>query len=383
MPTEADGERLLDLLEQCEELHRAGRESDVAALCAGFPELAGELLRRIMGLDHLDSLMSICEPGTLPTDSTGDAGASCPGSPVVPALVPAVVAFGGLRFHARGGQSEVYEGFDESLGRPVAIKLLGRHRSEFAEGHRRFDDEVEITSRLEHPGIAPVYCRGKTADGRPYYAMQFIRGETFHDAIDRFHAADGPERDPGSRGLALRQLLVRLQGACNTVAFAHSRGVLHRDLKPRNILLGEFGETIVVDWGLGKQLDPDPAWTTSEPGRNGHEGHTLPDEAMGSPGYLSPEQAAGDLERIGARSDVYSLGAILYILLTGRPAFDGPNLAALLRRTRRAPSRAAPAQPAGPARPGSRLPQGHGPRASGSVRVAEGPGRGDRPMDGR
>jgi eukaryotic-like serine/threonine-protein kinase len=107
--------------------------------------------------------------------------------------------------------------------------------------------EAEITSRLEHPGIAPVYVFGKARDGRPYYAMRFIRGETLEEAINRFYSGNRSGRDPGARRLAFRQLLVRCQDVCNTIAYAHSKAVLHRDLKPQNVVLGEFGETIVVD----------------------------------------------------------------------------------------------------------------------------------------
>jgi serine/threonine-protein kinase len=337
MPTRPDDDRLLDLLERWETSQRAGHGADFEALCAACPEMAGELRRRIAALEHLESLMTDTSPtGAARADGNGD------GDPLAgPVLMPAMVPFGDLRFHASGGQSDVFQGYDESLGRPVAVKLLGRLRAGFPESRRRFENEAEITGRLEHPGIAPVYCRGEAADGRPYYAMQFIRGETLQDAIDRFHAADRPGRDPGERGLALRQLLTRFQDVCNTVAYAHSRSVLHRDLKPRNIMLGEFGETIVVDWGLGKRLDQESARPAADRGRNGQAGdpigrqvHTLPDEATGSPGYMSPEQAAGDLGRIGPATDVYSLGAILYGLLAGCPAISGPDLAAILLRTK-------------------------------------------------
>src|SRR5262249_33072556 len=117
---------------------------------------------------------------------------------------------------------------------------------------RRFLAEAEITGRLEHPGIVPVYGLVRDADGQPCYAMRFIEGETFHDAIARFHRAERPGRDPGERRLALRQLLGQFVAVCNTVAYAHARGVIHRDLKPANILLGQYGQTLVVDWGLAR-----------------------------------------------------------------------------------------------------------------------------------
>src|SRR5262249_33084551 len=119
----------------------------------------------------------------------------------------------------------------------------------------RFLLEAKVTGSLEHPGIVPVYGLGTHADGRPYYAMRFIRGDSFQDAIRRFHQADGPGRDPNERMLALRQLLRHFLDVCNAVAYAHSRGVLHRDLKPDNVMLGKYGETLLVDWGLAKVLN--------------------------------------------------------------------------------------------------------------------------------
>src|SRR5205823_4897634 len=125
----------------------------------------------------------------------------------------------------------------------------------------------EVTGRLEHPSIVPVYGLGSYSDGRPYYAMRFIQGESFKDAIQRYHQAEGGSRDRGQGTLELRQLLRRFLDVCNAIAYAHSRCVLHRDLKPANIMLGKFGETLVVDWGLAKAMGtadtPDPA---REPG---------------------------------------------------------------------------------------------------------------------
>ena len=120
------------------------------------------------------------------------------------------------------------------------------------DSRARFLLEAEITGGLEHPGIVPVYGLGHYADGRPFYAMRFIKGDSLKDAIERFHQADSAGRDPGERSLALRKLLGRFVDVCNAIAYAHSRGVLHRDLKPGNIMLGQYGETLVVDWGLAK-----------------------------------------------------------------------------------------------------------------------------------
>src|SRR5262249_42780910 len=157
--------------------------------------------------------------------------------------------FDGLRFLAEGGLGEVYAAVGDDLHREVALKFIKPARAADPDSRSRFLREAEVTGRLEHPGIVPVYGLGSDEGGRPCYAMRLIRGQTLQDAINAFHAADGPGRDPDERARALRVLLRRFVAVCNTVAYAHSRGVLHRDLKPRNIMLGEFEETLVVDWG--------------------------------------------------------------------------------------------------------------------------------------
>src|SRR5262245_664520 len=152
--------------------------------------------------------------------------------------------------HARGGLGVVYLASDRELGRTVALKEIQEQHANDPGSRARFLFEAEVTGRLEHPGIVPVYGLGCHADGRPYYAMRFIQGESMHAAIRRFHAADGKPRDATERALALRGLLKRFIDACNAVAFAHGKGIIHRDLKPSNVMLGEYGETLVVDWGL-------------------------------------------------------------------------------------------------------------------------------------
>src|SRR5262249_9252227 len=131
-------------------------------------------------------------------------------------------------------------------------KVIRAAYADDAVNRDRFLLEAEITGRLEHPGVVPVYGLGSDAEGRPFYAMRLVQGETLQGAIGRFHEADAPGRDPGERGLAMRQLLARFVAVCNAVAYAHSRGIIHRDLKPANIMLGKFGETVVLDWGLAK-----------------------------------------------------------------------------------------------------------------------------------
>jgi serine/threonine-protein kinase len=172
----------------------------------------------------------------------------------------------------------------------------------------------------------PVYGLGTYGGGRPYYAMRLIKGDSLKEAIERFHADPALKSDAGRRSLELRKLLRRFLDVCNAVGYAHSRGVIHRDLKPANIILGQHGETLVVDWGLAKatgRSDPSSGERTLSPSSASGSAETLPGSALGTPAYMSPEQAEGDLEHLGPRSDVYSLGATLYCLLTGRPPFEG------------------------------------------------------------
>ena len=266
-----------------------------------------------------------------------------------------------LRPHARGGLGAVFVALDQELNREVALKQMQDRHADDEQNRARFVLEAEITGGLEHPGIVPVYGLGHYADGRPYYAMRFIRGDSLKEAISRFHLAEKPVREgraleeppgqataPGraavstgaaTRGLELRKLLRRFMDVCNAIDYAHGRGVLHRDLKPGNVMIGRYGETLVVDWGLAKVLSRSDVHVLTEerplvPSSSSGSSATLPGYALGTPAYMSPEQAAGDMENLGPASDVYGLGATLYCLLTGRPPFEGDDVGAVLRAVR-------------------------------------------------
>lgn len=261
-------------------------------------------------------------------------------APTAPAQAP-VHRFRILRPHESGGLGNVYLAEDEEVRRTVALKEIRPEYVHDPNVQARFLAEAEITGRLEHPGIVPVYGLGRYPDGRPFYATRFIEGESLAAAIELFHR--GRPADPSRAGehWDLRKLLGRFVSACHTIAYAHSRGVVHRDVKPAHIMLGPYGETFVVDWGLAKQMGKSIAASPGEaaPARPSRwaagRSETLPGASFGTPQYMSPEQAAGRPDQVGPASDVYSLGATLYCLLTGKaPQTDAklPNLVEKVQR---------------------------------------------------
>jgi serine/threonine-protein kinase len=328
-----DRDVALDLIQREYQL-RSRREPGLTLEAYGerFPQYRAELIAR---------LTSEPPKGPAPGDTVHDqAAASAPRAAAIgasPAPFPAGAGprYRPVRLHARGGLGEVHIAEDGELHREVALKRIESGHAQDAEVRQRFVREAEITARLEHPGVVPVHGLVHDAEGRPCYAMRFIHGESLQEALEHFHAADGPGRDPGERSLAFRQLLSRFLVVCNTIAYAHSRGVIHRDLKPANIMLGPYGETLVVDWGLAKARgisDEVAGAGAAQATPAGGVPSTMAGAVIGTPGYMSPEQAGGRKEQVGPATDIFGLGATLYGVLTGKQPFEGKDLFELLAR---------------------------------------------------
>jgi len=308
---------------------------------ARFPHWQLQLQRQF----HLDELLD--DPTPLQEELDAESDKSYSGQ-----AGPSGGRFRILRLLARGGIGQVMRAVDTELNREVAVKELQPALADSDEVRERFLREAEITGKLEHPGIVPVYGLGRDSAGRPFYAMRLVRGQSFQQAVQTFHQG-GNKLDRFS-GVEFQKLLRRFLHVCETVAFAHSRGIIHRDLKPANILLGPFGETLVVDWGLARATGPDGPQNakpdvaaaatdklalsqSTEPlstpvAHWSNELTQVSGELIGTPAFMSPEQASGAARGVGPAGDVYSLGATLYMLLTGRAPFVGSDVGETLVR---------------------------------------------------
>jgi tRNA A-37 threonylcarbamoyl transferase component Bud32/predicted Zn-dependent protease len=271
------------------------------------------------------------------TSPDGQTGAYTPGGTPPPAAAPSGAPrvrpdrYALKRFHARGGMGEVWLAEDCDVGRAVALKRMRRNGT--PEEQERFLREARITGQLEHPGIVPVHELGSDENGQPVYVMKFVHGRTLTAAVKEYH-----ESKTG-REVQLLRLLEVFVSLCQTVAYAHSRGVLHRDLKPDNVMLGPYGETLVLDWGLAKvigQAEGGEGGVSIALSQSGESMESVAGSVRGTPGYMPPEMAGGEVEAIDQLSDVYLLGATLYQVLTGRQPRRGKSLPELLTEARTA-----------------------------------------------
>jgi serine/threonine protein kinase len=235
---------------------------------------------------------------------------------------------------ARGGMGAILLGRDTSLGRDLALKVLLTKVRDHPEVVRRFIEEAQITGQLQHPGIVPVHELGRAPDGRPYFSMKLIKGRTLAKLL----------KDRSNPGHELPRFVKIFEQVAQTVAYAHARGVIHRDLKPLNIMVGKFGEVQVMDWGLAKVVGASHTETLlytartampspSESPADSHQ--TQAGTVLGTPAYMSPEQARGDVEQLDERGDVFALGSILCEILTGRAAYVGLEVHAVIEMARK------------------------------------------------
>ena len=231
---------------------------------------------------------------------------------------------------ARGGMGRIYEGIDGQLKRSVAVKISVVSDTGVDP---RFSKESEVLAQLAHPNIVPIYSCGKDGEGRPFYSMKLVKGRTLQAIINQLKQGDIETRAQFTR----ERLLGVYRKVCDAIAFAHANRILHWDLKPENIMVGEFGEVLVMDWGLAKVIgekSADIPANASDSQSTTDFGMTMEGEVMGTPQYMSPEQAEGMVADLDERSDIYSLGAILYATLTLRPPVEGSTLDEVLTKVR-------------------------------------------------
>ena len=334
-----------------------GESGDLNALCEAHPELAGELRDMDKSWKLAKNLLresASCTDDGCTEVVSNEAWAGGDPSPDARSVQGQDAILSKLRERrlskgryerrapiARGGMGEILKVWDDELKRELAMKVLlpvpRRSRNDDSRRLGRFLEEAQITGQLDHPGIVPVHGLGLDGDGRVFFTMRLVKGMTLEEVFD--------EVAKGSREWTVTRALNVILRVCEAVAFAHARGVVHRDLKPANIMVGRFGEAYVMDWGLAKvagleddhdlrlQLKPEPTEQVKTVRTESDDERTSPlrtrdGDVVGTPAYMSPEQAKGELARIGPRSDVYSMGAILYHLLAGHMPYvpDGSRV---------------------------------------------------------
>lgn len=309
----------------------AGEPADFAGLCRAHPALADALRRLEQVHRQLDSLLPTTLARATENVSAATSAPVDPRSEPLPAPRAAEARYGDLAYLAHGGLGAVYTAIDRTFDRRVAIKFLRSGPADCDHLRERFLAEARLTARMDHPGIAPVFGQGVGEDGRPYYAMQLVEGETLDCRIVAHYERFPLGTRSSAQSLAFRRLLQHLVVVCNTVAYAHGEGILHRDLKPANVVIGQFERVRVLDWGLAKQVAAGAAGAHDAGDRDGGNGaasrgagyETVAGQPLGTIAFASPEQVAGRHDEVSERSDVYCLGAMLYCVLTGKAPFAG------------------------------------------------------------
>lgn len=226
-----------------------------------------------------------------------------------------------VNLHRQGGLGTVLRAYDAELNREVALKVVRSELSTDVETRQRFASEMEITARLDHPGVIPIYGTGTTSEALPFYAMRFVDGRDLSDDIETFFSHPHSNFD----SVEFRTLLQQFIAVCKTVAYAHNRGIVHRDVKPQNIRVGKYGETILLDWGLAVRVDRSDAFRKSGEASlvlsSGNSSSGTSTSGAGTLAYMSPEQLSGLAATPAA--DIYSLEATLFKIITGRSTIDG------------------------------------------------------------
>ncbi len=327
---------------------------------AAAPEDDDDGVKRTLALASRETGSAVSRPGSGATLRIEDASlaardtevapsrqASGPGHPAASSGLPPRMVDAAAEPHAlqdatryvvagvlgEGGMGEVRLCHDRRIGRDVAMKIAKSSEGSHPDRVARFLREVRVQGQLEHPGVVPVYDLVVDSEGHPVFTMKRVRGKTLEEVVDGLR----------SRVMAItatwarRPLLAAFSRACLTVAFAHSRGVIHRDLKPANLMVGDFGEVYVLDWGIARIAAESVDAAAGEDALRDDPtaGRTEAGAMMGTPGYMAPEQAAGDLDAIGPATDVYALGAILFELLALAPLHAGTRTGELVISTLR------------------------------------------------
>jgi tetratricopeptide (TPR) repeat protein/serine/threonine protein kinase len=288
-----------------------GHEAELRRRFAGGPEATPPTVDEPRAPDTM-------RPGTVAETLPATAQ---PGEPVPPELGH----YRPVAFIGRGGVGDVFRYYDPQMDRELAVKVLRQDHRGNPSLVRRFQKEARLNSRLQHPNVVPVHAMERAADGRPYFTMKLVRGRTLAELLAE---RASPAQD-------LPRFLAVFEQVCQALAYAHSQGVIHRDLKPHNVMVGAFAEVQVMDWGLAKVLGPaeegaaapaaPEAWAGLPAGVEGEAQPTRAGQVMGTLAYMPPEQARGEVERVDRRSDVFGLGAILCEVLTGKPPFAGQD----------------------------------------------------------